>query len=131
MGDFFLAQMGDFSTEDVCFDNPKEGKGERRLHAPLFSAKGRSLVVGSSDPMREAGVPSTEGLLACFPRCARPTGDSHGRITGDLEQRREGAKRRPRYQGNGEVERGQRQYKGRSPVAWELRPITEAGATST
>jgi hypothetical protein len=31
----FLAQMGDFFTEDVCFHTPKEGeKGERRTYAP-------------------------------------------------------------------------------------------------
>ena|SRR5215211_8889409 len=37
--------------------------------------------------MREAGAPSTEGLLACCPRCARPTGGSHVRTTGDFAQR--------------------------------------------
>jgi hypothetical protein len=36
------------------------------------------------------------------------------------------AKRRPRSK-SVEVEREQRQYKGRSPVAWELRPMIEAG----
>ena len=43
MENFFLAQMGDFFTEDVCFHTSTEGeKGERRLHAPPFSAKGRA-----------------------------------------------------------------------------------------
>jgi hypothetical protein len=35
--------MGDFITEDVCFHTSTEGeKGERRLHAPPFSAKGKA-----------------------------------------------------------------------------------------
>jgi hypothetical protein len=38
-------------------------------------------------PMIEADAPSTEGLLACFPRCARPTGGSHARITDNFAQR--------------------------------------------
>jgi len=43
MGDFFLPQMDDFFTEGVCFDTPKEGKGERQPHAPpLGKAKGRA-----------------------------------------------------------------------------------------
>src|SRR5918994_6359141 len=36
---------------------------------------------GNSDPMREAGEPSTGKVLA-HPQCARPTGDSHVRTTG-------------------------------------------------
>ena len=36
------------------------------------------------------------GLLACFPRCARPTGGSHGRITRGPAQRFKEAKRWPR-----------------------------------
>ena len=39
MGDFFLRQMYDFFTEEVCFDTSKEGKGERQPHARPFSAK--------------------------------------------------------------------------------------------
>jgi hypothetical protein len=27
MGDFFLLQMDDFFTQEVCFDTPKEGEG--------------------------------------------------------------------------------------------------------
>ena len=27
MGDFFLPQMDDSFTEEVCFDTPKEGEG--------------------------------------------------------------------------------------------------------
>ena len=46
MGYFFLLQLDDSFTEGVCFDNRKEG--ERRPHAPPFSAKdkakGRSPV---------------------------------------------------------------------------------------
>jgi hypothetical protein len=34
MGYFFLPQMDDSFTEGVCFDNRKEGKGERRFGAP-------------------------------------------------------------------------------------------------
>jgi hypothetical protein len=40
--------------------------------------------------MREAGGPSTGGLLAYFPRCVRPTGGSHGLTTRDPAQREEG-----------------------------------------
>jgi hypothetical protein len=48
-----------------------------------------ALTLGS-DPMIEAGAPSTERLLACFPWCARPTGGSHVRTTHDLAQRFKG-----------------------------------------
>jgi hypothetical protein len=36
MGNFFVPQMDDLFTEGVCFDTPKEGKGERRFGAPPF-----------------------------------------------------------------------------------------------
>jgi hypothetical protein len=42
MGDFFLLQMDDSFTEGLCFDNPEEGKGERGVGAPPFSAKGKA-----------------------------------------------------------------------------------------
>jgi hypothetical protein len=50
--------------------------------------------------MIEAGGPSTGGygksdMLTSW-CCARPTGGSHGRTTGDSTQRFEGAKQRPR-----------------------------------
>jgi hypothetical protein len=35
-GDFFLLQMDDFFAEGLCFDNRKEGEGERRVGAPSF-----------------------------------------------------------------------------------------------
>jgi hypothetical protein len=44
----------------------------------------------SSDPMREADAPSTGELQVCFPRCARPTGDSHTRTTRGPAQRVKG-----------------------------------------
>ena len=83
MGDFFLAQMEDFFTEGLCFDISKEGEGERRLGAPP-SCEGQSegpepREVEDSGRMIEAGAPSTEGLLAGFPRCARPTWGRDGR----------------------------------------------------
>jgi hypothetical protein len=97
MGDFFVLQMDDTFTESVCFDTSKEGKGELRPHAPPYSAKGKARRAGapypgrcgSSDPMREAGLPSTSGkwkscVMEC---CARPTGDSHGRTTDVPKQR--------------------------------------------
>jgi hypothetical protein len=77
MSDFYLSQMDDSFTEGLCFDNPKEGKGERRFGAPPFRevprrgslaasgrgrAKGRSPDPESSDPMREAGAPNTRKL---------------------------------------------------------------------
>src|SRR5215216_8103696 len=72
---------------------------------------------GSSDPMIEAGATSTRSLAThrggC---CARHTGGSHGRITNGYAQRGEGAMRRPRSTST-VVERGQGQYKGRSPKA--------------
>jgi hypothetical protein len=43
-------------------------QGERGLRASgRGKAKGRSPDRGSSDPMREAGAPSTEGKFACPP----------------------------------------------------------------
>src|SRR5215216_461833 len=65
--------------------------------------------------MREAGAPSTEGLLACCPRCARPTGGSHVRTTGDFAQRFEGAKRRA-APGTKGTQRGRGRYRGWSPA---------------
>ena len=63
--------------------------------------------------MIEAGAPSTEGLLACCPRCcARPTEGSHGRITDDPAQRFKDAKRRPRWKW-GKEKRDQGHYRGR------------------
>src|SRR5829696_2340555 len=57
------------------------------------------------------------GLLdARYIECARPTGGSHGRIIRGPAQRRGDAKRRPRSTST-VVERGQGQYKGRSPKA--------------
>ena len=47
------------------------------------------------------GAPSTEGLLACFARCARPTGGSHGLTTDDPVQHGEGAKRKAALQEDG------------------------------
>ena len=38
MGDFFIPQMDYFFADGVCFDNRKEGKGERQADAPPFSA---------------------------------------------------------------------------------------------
>jgi hypothetical protein len=38
MGDFFLLQMDDFFSEGMCFDNRKEGKGERLTDSLPFSA---------------------------------------------------------------------------------------------
>jgi hypothetical protein len=38
MGDYFLAQMGDFYIEDVCFDIPRRGRGSVGLALP-HSAK--------------------------------------------------------------------------------------------
>src|SRR5215218_2858549 len=49
--------------------------------------------------MIEAGAPSTGRSQALFPECARPTGGSNGRTIGDLTQRGEGARRRPRQGG--------------------------------
>src|SRR5215216_4273902 len=59
--------------------------------------------------------------------CARPTGDKHGRTTRGPAHRRGGAKRRPRRERVKQVRvrRGPGQYKGLSPVpweVWELRP---------
>ena len=42
MGYFFVLQMDDSFTESVCFDTSKEGKGERGVYAPPFSAKGKA-----------------------------------------------------------------------------------------
>jgi hypothetical protein len=56
--------------------------------------------MGSPDPMIEAGAPSTGGygksdMLTSW-CCARPTGGSHVRTTGDYTQRFKDAKRKPR-----------------------------------
>ena len=65
--------------------------------------------------MIEAGAPSTcRELNSCCPkRCARPTGDSHGRTTRGPAQRFKGAKTKAARKGEDET-RGQGQYKGRS-----------------
>src|SRR5215213_6742855 len=73
----------------------REGLGnrdgaKRRVGAPRGDC-------GSSDPMIEAGAPSTGKSLACVTKCcARPTGGSHGRTTEGPAQRGEGAKHWPR-----------------------------------
>jgi hypothetical protein len=41
---------------------------------------------GNSDPMREAGEPSTD-VVVSVGCCARPTGDSYGRTTDAPAQR--------------------------------------------
>jgi hypothetical protein len=49
MRDFFLAQMDDFFTEGLCFDNCREGEGERRFGALPFcdvSCRGSLAVSG-------------------------------------------------------------------------------------
>jgi|SRR5215204_2805184 len=94
MGDFFLLQMDDFFTEGLCFDNRKEGEGGSALwRSPILrrsaqaslaawewgKAKGRSPLEGNcgrSDPIIEAGAPSTcRELNPCCPkRSARPPG---------------------------------------------------------
>jgi hypothetical protein len=65
MGDFFLAQMDDFFTEGLCFDNRKEGEGgaptPRSLILDEVQSEGpEPSRLESSDPMREAGGSSTE-----------------------------------------------------------------------
>src|SRR5215216_3533632 len=91
MSDLLLAQMDDFFIESMCFDTSTEGNGDSRVASPIIyegrpslhslrssfaprtcgmglgwgKAKGRSPVNGrrgSSDPMIEAGAPST-GVL--------------------------------------------------------------------
>jgi hypothetical protein len=66
MGDFFLAQLGDFFTEGLCFDYRKEGEGGAPIpRSPIILCEGQSEgpepgCYGRSDPMREAGAPCTE-----------------------------------------------------------------------
>jgi len=55
--------------------------------------------------MREAGAPSTG-------RCARPTGDSHGRTTRGPAQRTAGQSKGRTKEA---PQRGQENYKGRGP----------------
>src|SRR5215208_4724015 len=73
-------------------------------------AKGRRLELRPYDRSRCA----EHGRMGC----ARPTGGSHGLITEGPAQRFEGARRTaaPGKIGIGIEQRGQRQYKGRSPV---------------
>ena len=57
------------------------------------------------------------GLFACYPRCARPTGDSHTRTTRGRAQRRGGRKAKAALSNQGEAEqRGQQHthYKGKA-----------------
>src|SRR5215212_10671961 len=85
-----------FSPRPATGGRAEEGLGhrggaKRRIGAPYGGG------CGSSDPMREAGAPSTGKSLACVTKCcARPTGGSHGRTTDAPAQRGEGAKHRPR-----------------------------------
>jgi hypothetical protein len=49
-GHFFLAQMGDFFTEGVCFDIDTEGgMGERRAGPPSFREGQRRLALRHRD----------------------------------------------------------------------------------
>jgi hypothetical protein len=68
----------------------------RHLLRHRSGAKRRAgaLLARGLRPMREAGAPSTEEVVAVS--CARPTGGSHGSTTDDPAQRFKGAKRRPR-----------------------------------
>jgi hypothetical protein len=59
MGDFFLAQIRDFFTEDVCFHTSEEGKGGAPTpRSPILcegqSEKGRSPVPWEVRELRPA-----------------------------------------------------------------------------
>ena len=45
MSDFFLAQLGDFFTEDVCFDASTEGIGGPSGDVPIIYKGQRGLAL--------------------------------------------------------------------------------------
>jgi hypothetical protein len=66
--------------------------------------------------MREAGAPSTVGVVLVSRRCARHPGGSHALTTGDSAQRTTGnVQAALNSPGKRTKKRGQGQYKGRSP----------------
>src|SRR5215217_3160304 len=94
------------------------GEAEGGLRASgRGKAKGRSKVdCGNSDPMREAGEPSTWKSLACVTKCcARPTGVV-------MVAPQKAPRNAERAQSTGRAAflsllwRGQRQYRGRGPT---------------
>ena len=77
--------------------SPMLYKGQLRLAYAAWErgkAKGRGSVSRELRPHERSRCAEHGGLLACIPWCARPTGGSHTRTTGDLTQRFMGAKRR-------------------------------------
>jgi hypothetical protein len=67
MGDFFLLQMDDYFTEDLCFDNRKEGKGSVGLalpHSAKGKAKGRSPVAWELRPYDGSRCAEHWGVVA-------------------------------------------------------------------
>src|SRR5215218_2966713 len=75
-----------FSPRPATGGRAEEGLGhrggaKRRSEPPTVG------VVGNSDPMIEAGAPSTEEATLAHRVGARPTGDSHGRTTRGPAQR--------------------------------------------
>jgi hypothetical protein len=80
-------------------------------------AKGRSPVRESSDPMREAGEPSTGNVIVCCVALCPPHRGSHG-LTTDIPAQRTTGQSQGRAKCDGdEPARPRAQYKGRSPKA--------------
>jgi hypothetical protein len=80
--------------------------------------------------MREAGEPSTRGVVTVLSEVCSPTGGSHGRTDEGPTQRFEGAKRRA-APGRGPRKRGRGQYRGRSPVGFRSRALRGAAVGAT
>jgi hypothetical protein len=87
---------------------------------PQYNAANNALIIKagakqteSSDPMREAGEPSTVGVVTVLRRCAHHPGGRHGRTAGNLAQH---TTRQSEGRTKEAPQRGQEHYKGRSPV---------------
>jgi hypothetical protein len=80
--------------------------------------------------MIEAGEPSTGPFRDRDIGSARPTGDSYGRITGNLAQR---TTRQSESRAKEAPQRGHENYKGRSPVGHRPRstPTQHLGQSRT
>jgi hypothetical protein len=104
-------------TPGVCLRSI--GPGHRVRIGPPRSARAiakgqRALLAGSSDPMIEAGAPSTGEIKPVLSGVCLTHRGSHGRTTRGPAQGSGVAKGRPRSKGR--KKRGQERYRGCSPV---------------
>jgi hypothetical protein len=72
-GCFFLLQMDDFFTEEVCFDTPKEGEGGAwGCRSPILCERPEPPEVEGTGRMREAGAPRKGKVARVMARVCSP-----------------------------------------------------------